>query len=57
MKVTETGKNKEQMARSEKRLDEIQNRVMGILRRGESPEVKFYVSNFFISKRVERKRA
>jgi hypothetical protein len=44
----ETGERKERMERSEKRSDGIQNRVTGILRRGECSTVKFYVSNFLL---------
>jgi hypothetical protein len=51
------GESKERMARSEKRSDGIQNRVTGILRRGECSTVKFYVSEFFTAKRVKWKRA
>jgi hypothetical protein len=57
VKVTEMGESKERMASSEKRLDGIQNRVTGILRRGECSMVKLYVSEFFTAKHVKWKRA
>jgi hypothetical protein len=55
--VTETGKSKEGTARSEKRSSGFKIGLWGILRRGECPMVKFYVSKFFTAKRVKRKRA
>jgi hypothetical protein len=54
--VTETTESKERMESSEKRSDEIQKRVTGILRTGECCTVKFYVSEFLSAKCVKRKR-
>jgi hypothetical protein len=51
------GESKERMERSEKRSDEIEKRVTGILRRGECSTIKFYVSKFFTAKRVKQKRS
>jgi hypothetical protein len=44
------------MGRCEKWLDGIQNRVTGILMRGDCSTVKFYVSDFFTAIRVKQKR-
>jgi hypothetical protein len=53
----ETTKRKERMASSEKWLDEIQKRVMGIVKTTECCTNKFHVSEFFSAKCVKWKRS
>jgi hypothetical protein len=53
VKVTDMEESKERMERSEKKSDEIQKRVTGILRRGECSTIKFYVSKFLTAKHVK----